>query len=63
MGITYKQAQKVAIRILSNNYGVYGKGNFDLKIDEFAKVLYIAFNSVDSVVANDKLTEYYNHIK
>ena len=66
MKITREKCNDIAIKILSNNFGVYGRGNFDLfdlSVDKFAEVLFIAINEDDNFIADGMLTNYYNSIK
>lgn len=63
MKITREKCNDIAIKILSNNFGVYGRGNFDLNVDKFAEVLFIAINEDDNFIADGMLTNYYNSIK
>lgn len=45
MEITEKQAMKMANNIYSSNFQCYGVGNFNLSIEEFARLLMVSFNN------------------
>lgn len=53
----------VADRILTGSFGVYGKGNFDLNVEELAEVLKIAMGADNRESAKIALEDYLDNIK
>ena len=53
----------IADRILRNKFGIYGDGNFDLSVDEFAQVLRIAMLEYEEEAVDEELNKYYNEIR
>ena len=56
--LTDKQAEKIAERILQNNFFMAGIGHFDLDFEEVATVIKLAFGHN----ANKKLTKFYKKL-
>ncbi len=63
MKMTKKQADAIAERIMTSEFGVYGRGNFDLEVEELSQVIYVAANTETDRAANMKLYDYYKRIR
>lgn len=62
MKITEEQAGELAERILLAPFKIYGYGHFEIRIEELAQIIKIAFNSTTFKESNNKLCEYYKEI-
>ena len=60
--ISKEQSLIIASRILRNKFGVYGYGNFDIGIEEFSELLFLAINT-DEQTVDESILNFYNNIK
>lgn len=55
-----EQCKRLAKKILSGKFGMYGQGNFDIGVKELTEIIKIAFNENN---AEEKIEEYYEKIR
>ena len=60
--ISKERSLIIASRILRNKFGVYGYGNFDIGIEEFSELLFLAINT-DEQTVDESILNFYNNIK
>ena len=60
--ISKEESLIIASRILKSKFGVYGYGNFDIGIEEFSELLFLAINT-DEQTVDESILNFYNNIK
>ena len=60
--ISKEESLIIASRILKSKFGVYGYCNFDIGIEEFSELLFLAINT-DEQTVDESILNFYNNIK